>query len=273
MKPKIVKTYKEYQDLVSLYFTQKEYTNDYIQADVKYYISNNLLYEYHTNYNLFLFVEKEISDGNKGYRVYYYISNTDEIADFSELTNLVVEIIYRGDGYFPQAEIDYLCKCGFSINLIRDQYYGIYKDLTRSSDVDNIFVEYASNITEVENACNLFNSSFDVLSGDYIPERYHRQLLDNGLILIAKNKQGEFLGALHQKIDKGIAWISHLAVLPEARGMHVGQALLDIFVNNNYTSDKQRYMLWVQHQNNSAVMMYTKKGFRYLNKSTISLIK
>ena len=131
----------------------------------------------------------------------------------------------------------------------------------------------AQNKREVDMACKLFNASFDVLSGDYIPELWYDTLFANGQILIAKDENDHFLGALHQTIDKGVAWISHVAVMPEARGKHVGQALLNAFVENNYTTEKQRYMFWVQQKNEVAVNMYMKKGFKYLNKSTISLIK
>ena len=40
-------------------------------------------------------------------------------------------------------------------------------------------------------------------------------------------------------------------------------------MNNN----KVRFSLWVQQQNQTAINMYQKKGFRYVNKSTISMLK
>ena len=119
----------------------------------------------------------------------------------------------------------------------------------------------------------MFNDSFDHLSGDYISDDNYNDLLLNKQIIVAKDDNGVLLGALHQTLDKGVAWISHVAVIPEARGKHVGQALLDEFIEKNYTTEKQRYMFWVQQQNTVAVNMYEKKGFKYLNKSTISLIK
>ena len=69
-----------------------------------------------------------------------------------------------------------------------------------------------------------------------------------------------------------------MAVVEKYRGQGVGQALLDTFVewNSNIEPElkpKSRYMLWVQAQNAAAVGMYQKKGFKYMNKSTISMIK
>lgn len=273
MKINKVNTYTDYQNLMELYVPIKLYTNDYIQAEAADLIVHERLYECHTSSNLFLLVEKDLKNNEKAYRMYYYIGNVEEIPDFKDSHNWVVEILYRGERFYPQAEIDYLTKCGFTINLIRDQYCGMYKDLLPSSSIEGISVECAQDKEEVRKACELFNASFDVLSGDYIPTLWYDALFANGQIIIAKNENGHFLGALHQTIDKGVAWISHVAVVSEARGKHVGQALLNAFVDNNYTTEKQRYMFWVQRQNEIAVNMYVKKGFKYLNKSTISLIK
>lgn len=268
-----INTYSDYQILIEQYASIKRYTNDYIQTEVADLIVHERLYECHTSSNLFLLVKKDFGQNGIGYRVYYYLGDLDEIADFRDNSNWVVEILYRGERFYPQAEIDYLCKCGFTINLIRDQYCGMYKDLQPSEVGEDISVGYAQNNEEIGMACRLFNASFDVLSGDYISELRYEALLANNQIIIAKDNNHHFLGALHQTIEKGVAWISHVAVVPEARGKHVGQALLNTFVKNNYTTDKQRYMFWVQQQNNVAVNMYKKKGFKYLNKSTISLIK
>ena len=64
--------------------------------------------------------------------------------------------------------------------------------------------------------------------------------------------------------------------MKHARGKGVGKALVDAFVERNKNPEKMektRYQLWVQRQNEAAVKMYQNKGFKYINKSTISLIK
>ena len=48
---------------------------------------------------------------------------------------------------------------------------------------------------------------------------------------------------------------------------------MEAFIERNHADEKSRYMLWVQRQNVPAVNMYQQKGFKYINKSTISLIK
>ena len=44
-------------------------------------------------------------------------------------------------------------------------------------------------------------------------------------------------------------------------------------VKENMNNNKVRFSLWVQQQNQTAINMYQKKGFRYVNKSTISMLK
>jgi len=48
---------------------------------------------------------------------------------------------------------------------------------------------------------------------------------------------------------------------------------VESFIEQNMESEKTRYQLWVQRQNEPAVNMYQSKGFKFINKSTISLIK
>ena len=268
MKFNKLNTFEEYKSCIDYFKPIKKFSNDYIQTEAIDLILHDKLYEAHTSSNLFLFVKNEV-----GYRLYYYIAETCEIADFSNFSNILVEILYRGEKFYPSEEIDYLCKCGFKVNLIRDQYCGVFNDLTDSKEIDGIEIRLANSIEEVAKAANLFNQSFDTLSGDYVSDDCFDYMLANGNILLATNISGSFLGALHQSVDRGVAWVRHLAVVPEARGRHVGRALLDTFVQSNFTTNKQRYMLWVQQKNNAAVNLYVNKGFKYLNKSTISLIK
>ena len=265
---RLINSVEEYSALTEAYSAHKLYCNDYIQSGVDELIKANSLFEIYTEGNLYLFVKKAI-----GYRLYYYISDTSEVADFTNINNIVVETLYRGEKYYPQDEIEYLTKCGFEINLIRDQYCGLYKDLHIFDIPSDISILNARDIEDVHYASTLFNNSFDTLSGDYITEAEYATLLGRNQMFIATDNQGNRLGALHQTIDKGVAWISHIAIEPESRGKGVGKLLVSDFIKRNYTTDKQRYMLWVQHQNKTAVSMYEKFGFKYLNKSTISLIK
>lgn len=244
-------------------------TNDYLHAHVADLIGAGALWVDCVDGNVYLFERKPTC-----WRIYYYLNNLSSASVIKTPDDrpAMVEIIYRGNGQFPQKEHDFLYKHGFEDHLTRDQYGAVYKDLALAALTDGVIVRESLDINEVTWACDMFNATFDPYSGDFIPEEDCIQLLDNGQILVAVDSMGVKLGALHQTVERNVAWISHVAVLPDARGNHVGQVLLDAFIERNHTGDKNRYMLWVQQQNKAAVSMYKKKGFKYQNKSTLSMI-
>lgn len=263
-----VSDYNEYLSIVEKYNKKGCFSNDYIQNEAEKLILVNKLYVEEYTDNLFLFVDKGI-----GKRVYYYINNLTEQANFSQYKDLVVEILFRGE--VPEVLVNYFSHCGFRVNLIRDQYAAMYKDIfSNISLIPGVKINVASSMENVIEACSLFNKSFDHLSGDFISEDEYESLLNENSIIIALDANtNQFLGALHVKMEGKVVVLGHVAVVENARGRGVGKALVDTFVEWNKETDKTRYQLWVQRQNRAAVNMYLNKGFKYVNKSTISLIK
>lgn len=265
---KKVNDYKAYLSLVEKYNQKNCHSNDYIQKEAEELIVAQRLYVEEYADNLFFFVDKGI-----GKRVYYYINNLTELADFSQYKDLVVEILFRCEA--PGQLVDYFSHCGFRVNLIRDQYAAMYKDIfTYVTPIHGVMVNMADSLDEVALSCSLFNNSFDHLSGDFISENEYETLLKNKSIIVARAADThQFLGALHVRMEGKVVVLGHVAVVEDARGKGVGKALVDAFVEWNKDTDKTRYQLWVQRQNKAAVNMYLNKGFKYVNKSTISLIK
>lgn len=259
--------FKEYQDLVSHYNCPGCCFNDYIQNEAEDLIVRDSLYvDYYKN-NVFLFVNKPA-----GMRVYYYINDFNETADFSQYKDLVIEILFRRE--CPEDQVAYFTGCGFQENLIRDQYTATYKSLNVTHLNKEIVIEPASTMESVEQACKLFNDSFDKLSGGFISPKEYSSLLETRCILIAKDPSKlHFSGALHEEKNGSVNIIGHIAVTPQTRGKGVGKALVADFIRRNMESEKTRYQLWVQRQNKVAVSMYQNLGFKFANKSTISLIK
>lgn len=242
-------------------------SNDYLHAEAADLIIHNRLYEYIDGNNAFLLVQK---DGF--YRLYYYLNDLSAPANLNGET-LATEILFRGDLAAIASEVSYLERCGMHQHLVRDQYFARYADLSPASDESDVRVREAATLEEVKWACELFNNSFDRWTGDYLTSNWYEFLMQQHDILIAQDGQGLLLGALHQTREKGVAWISHVAVMPQARGKGVGNALLEAYIACNHVDDKSRYMLWVQRQNAAAVRMYVQKGFRPMGKSTLSLLK
>lgn len=265
---KQVADFQEYQTFIETYRRKGVRSNDYIQQSAKSLISCGKLFVDAGLNNAFIFVKKDI-----GMRLYYYINDLEEQFDFRSYKNMVVEILFRNDP--PKDEIEFLKKNGFCENLVRDQYACMYRDFSCNVKKNlNTDVCIASTLEQVKMACELFNSTFDVLSGDFIPESSYESLLNSRSILVALEKDSKsFLGALHQIKEGLVNVIGHVAVSSAVRNHGVGKALVSSFIERNMESEKTRYQLWVQRQNEIAVNMYKGFGFKFLNKSTISLIK
>lgn len=270
MMLKKVESFSRYQEIADLYKQRGCASNDYIQREAADLIAHDSLYEYCGEKNVFLLVKKD-----DFWRLFFYLNDFEEILTL-EGEVLETEILFRNNLGEPSDVVAYLERCGFKRHLVRDQFAGIYKDLLHDWVNDEILVQPAQTLAGVQCAFELFNQSFDKYSGDYVSPEVYERLLTTGSVLLAWNRyegKSKFLGALHQTVENNVAWISHLAVMESARGRHVGQALLDAFVKLNMVTEKSRYMLWVQHENEAAVSMYEKKGFKYVGKSSLSMIK
>ena len=120
----------QYEKLVDKYRQKGCLCNDYLQNRAAALIDTGRLYMACGGFNAFLFEQKA-----KCLRLYYYINSQDETFDFSEQSPIVTEIIYRGEKFFPQNEVEYFEKCGFQKNLIRG-IWGISRCPWRCSGTD-----------------------------------------------------------------------------------------------------------------------------------------
>lgn len=266
MKPVKIETFEQYSQLVERYNRKGRITNDYLQNEAADLIVHDSLFAVYGEDNVALLVQK---DGFQ--RLYYYINNTEEKLELPQ-GEYVTEILFRGEDA-PEAEVQWLKKMGFRKNLIRDQYFAKYASLTPSVPVNELEIMTATTVEDALWAIKLFNASFDKWSGDYIPEAMAQLLIQENAILIAKDFEGNRLGALQLETIKGVTWLNHVAVVEEARGKGAGLGLVEAYIERGHVDDSSRYMLWVQRQNTPAVNMYKKKGFAPMNKSTLSMIK
>lgn len=266
-QPIKIETFEQYSQLVEHYSRKGRITNDYLQNEVPNLIIHNSLYTICGKDNAMLLVQKA------GFqRLYYYINNLEEPIEMPQ-NEYVTEILFRGENA-PEAEVRWLEGLGFKKNLIRDQYYGKYASLTQPVLMSGLKTEVATKEADVIWAINLFNSTFDKWSGNFIPQEAAQMLIQEQALLIARDLNGARLGALHLELKAGAMWLNHVAVVKEARGMGVGLGLVEHYIEQGHINgDNSRYMLWVQRQNIPAVNLYEKKGFAPMNKSTLSMIK
>lgn len=267
MKPVKIENYTRYQEITERFGGRSCMTNDYIQREAADLIIHDSLFECCGEQNAFLLVKK---DGF--WRVYYYLNDLDEKL-ILEGEELVTEILFRGNMGEPTDQVSYMESCGFKRNLVRDQYFAKYASLTPPVSIGGIKIETVTGIEDAIWAINLFNASFDRWSGDFLPQAMAQVLMQEKAILMAKNIDGECLGALHFEKKAGVLWLNHVAVLKESRGAGVGLGLLEAYIEQGHVDDNSRYQLWVQRANTPAIKLYQKKGFTYINKSTLSMIK
>lgn len=261
-----IKSFEEYTKLVERYDRKGRLTNNYLQNEAPDLIIHDKLFAICEEDNTLLLVQK---DGF--FRVYYYINSVEEKIALPE-GEYVTEILFRGENV-PEIEVQWLERIGFKRNVIRDQYFAKYGSFTTPVLITGLKIEEAIETEDALWAIRLFNASFDKWSGDYMPDEIAPLLIQEQAILIAKDMNGNRLGALHLGKEKGVTWLRHVAVIEGVRGMGVGRGLVEAYIEQGHVDDNSRYMLWVQRQNTPAVTMYMKKGFAAMNKSTLSMIK
>ena len=262
-----IETYEQYCRLVEQYNRKGRLTNDYLQNGVEDIIKCGRLSAVAGQDNLFILVQKE-----GFYRLYYYINNIDETLSLPQ-GEFVSEILFRSIQGEPRDQVLFLENCGFKQHIRRDLLFAKYSDLTPPVEQSDIYIGAAQSLDDVKWAAELFNSTFDKWSGDFISPAEYTEMLNDGAVLLAKDLQGTLLGAFESSVEKGINWLRHFAVANAARGRGVGKALFDAVIEKGHIDDNTRYMLWVQHQNKVALNLYEKKGFSSMGKSTLSMIK
>lgn len=267
MKLKKIESFSRYEEIVDHYNQKGCWSNDYIQADAEFLINRGTLFEYCGDSNVFLFVQKD------GFlRVYYYVNNPSETLHLTD-GEYVTEVLYRGFQGEPEKQVEYLQLCGFKRHLTRDLMSARYLDFIDVVQDTGVKIGDAVSLKEVKWAAELFNSVFDKWSGDFVSPSDYERLLETNAMLIAKDAQGNLLGAFESSFEKNVNWLKHFAITESARGYGVGRALLNAVIEKGHIDEKSRYMLWVQRQNEIAVKMYEKKGFQYSGKSSLSMIK
>lgn len=264
MKPQKIHDVQAYDALIERYSDKGTISNNYmLSGEVSDLISQRRLYACHDENNCWFLVEKPAGVA----RVYYLINDMEKASLIECESSLVTEILFRGNSGVPSSEINYLERCGFKKNLQRDQYAAI---LGAQEACEPVF---ARSTEDSLIAIELFNSSFDKYSGDYIPQTDAQALYDSKSLLCCYSGDGILQASLQISFAGRNAWVSHLVVDSKYRGLGLSDMLMKMFVMDAINHECKRLMLWVQTQNEIAVSLYKKYGFTYTNKSTISLIK
>ncbi len=202
-------------------FTRKGcVSNNYLlPAELNSAVDNSDLLFCHSESNLYLFLKKP----GDFLRLYYVLNDLNERPSFETDFPLMTEILFRGNTGMPEKETMFLQSIGFRVNLQRDQYSA------DASGIEGLPPAYTPSIEVTKEAVELFNGSFDKLSGDFIPAEDIPQLFEDKRILCVLREDNILNGALEITIQGKNAWISHLAVSAEARRQGIANRKIWMF--------------------------------------------
>lgn len=264
MKP--ITTLDQYVELTSRYGVKGCRSNNYLlPAEAQRLIGEGKLFATQGRRNACFLIPNAAC-----WRVYYHLNDLAEPVELPN-DNYVIEVLFRGN-QLPDDEVNYWQENGFTLNLVRDNYEAKYSQLSALSTNDSVLVDAAPTIEDARWAAELFNNTFDHFSGDFIADEQIEPLFAAKQLLVAR-VNNQLAGALHFYEKNRRYWIGHVAVSESSRGNHVGGSLVNHYIAHCHVDDNTRYALWVQRLNQAAVSMYQACGFKYTNRSSLSLIK
>jgi GNAT superfamily N-acetyltransferase len=252
---------------VEEHFKSSTLTNNYLMAsEFNRLREARQLYVYQYSSNLLLFVQ--LFDF---YRVYYYLNDLNAPPNISIKEPLVMEILYRVKEKIPGLVVDYWATYGFKKHLIRDNMVAKIEQINLQPEPANEKVRFAV-INDSAFVQEQIHAYLDYYTGDQMSYDEIKNSITEKNLLIAEagNKPAGFL---HFDVQNGVAWLRHITVDQNFRGIGVSKSLVNKYIADNSKEGISRYQLWVIDDNKSAVNLYLKYGFTYNYKSTISLLK
>lgn len=262
--------FAELQRVLKPFEESSAYTNQYMLPDeLQEHISKgNLHYLKDGNYLLLLV------DRGKFFRAYYYLKSLEYTFPINLDKPVVQELLYRGSRKFPQDEVQFWNKCGFENYIGRDCYFLKPTDEPQSlfKEESYVTVDYLSKEGYLLDARNMIIDYLDTYTGDMLSyddlRNYAMRSELYGVFIHDK-----LAGILQAELKNKVFWLGHMVVKSEFRGLGLSKVLLKKYLQDGMQRNCRQFQLWVINDNKPAVALYKNHGFKYLNKSTLSLLK
>ena len=268
----LINNNQELEDLLEASSASFKWSNNYMLLDELqvYRQSGKLFLLQKSKDSLVLLVQRD-----SFYRLYYQTNLLEDIKAIELKQAVVQELIYRGPKLYPQEEVEAWSKRGFEVHMGRDNYFLNSKGLL-SSDLEDS--EDFSGIKPIEDEGDLLKSDemirtyLDRYTGDILSMEELREFSANGDILgiYVENK---LAGVVQGEYKNKVYWLGHMVVDKDYRGQRLSTKLLKAYLLKGLSLNCRQFQLWVLQDNEPALRLYKKYGFKYLNKSTISLLK
>ncbi len=188
------------------------------------------------------------------YRLYYFLEKekSPELLPALQQPIILEEVHLATKERIPPE--DSWEKVGFQHYLERKRMFLMAKNIAFEAREPSFATEEM-----LEEIFLLMNESFEPFSSALPTKEALLQNIREQKVLISVKNQN-LLGFLHFGDDKQGSMLWHIAVLPQARGLGVGEGLLkDWFLARKDIAKK--FMLWVRTDNPPALRMYEKHGF------------
>ncbi len=200
------------------------------------------------NGGVYFFLKEE-----KFYKLYYFLDKEKSPEVLPTLTEPIIleEVLLASKERIPSQ--DSWEKAGLKPYLERKRMYLSAKNIIP----EERSIAFASE-NMLEDIFHLMNESFEPFSSALpTKEKLLRDILNQKVLVSLQNQK--LLGFLHFGEMKQDSMLWHIAVIPQARGLGVGEGLVqDWFFAQK---DVKKFLLWVRTDNPPALRMYEKFGF------------
>ena len=209
------------------------------------------------------------------FRLYYQTNKLKDIQSIEVNQAVVQEIIYRGPNFYPQEEVDAWKQRGFEVHMARDNYFLnskglVSSDLKDSEDFSGI--KPIENEVDIQKADEMIRTYLDPYTGDILSmEKLSAFSANEDLLGIYV--ENELAGVVQGEFKNKLYWLGHMVVDEAYRGQRLSTKLLKAYLLKGLSLNCRQFQLWVLQDNEPALGLYKKHGFKYLNRSTISLLK
>ncbi len=263
----LIDDFESLNQLITKFQKKNTYSNNYflIQQFVSL-IEEKKMYVFVGQENLYLLVDRGIS-----FQVYYHVNDLAENVDFGVSKPLMMEIVYRG--LPPEAVKIFWIRNGFKDHLTRNNLILVSKDIKQIELGESaVKIKLADTSDEAIKITALFQTELDTYTSDAKSLAEITEYVNSQNVLCAYIGN-EFAGALQFEWKQNNCWLGHIAVDNKFRGKGIANRLVAEYIRVNAINENTKFQLWVINDNLPAINLYTKFGFRYTGKSTVSLLR
>ena len=176
---------------------------------------------------------------------------------------------FLGNSAMPEksrAAADILLNNGFSHSVTTSRMVLTIDESPESHAEETEYRAAYASVRNAEEIMAVWQTAFDPVV-NLLPSREELDvLIQNRNIICAADNRGTIVAALQINYKKSGAWSWHVAVHPEYRGKGIGNILSRMYLSGGIESGINKYFLWVDQQNLSAINFHSKFGYKLENR-------